>query len=61
MFLSFLETDPPASTSYARIEDCETSQPTSDAQLLSSHCSESDTEDSDEWEETMVLCSHLLI
>ena len=39
-------------------EDCETSQPTRDAQLLSSHCSESDTEDSDEWEETREARSH---
>ena len=52
------ETEPVASTStehmktQADVEDCGTSQPTSDDQLLSSHCSESDTEDSDEWEET---------
>ena len=52
------ETEPVASTStehmktQADVEDCGTSQPTSDEQLLSSHCSESDTEDSDEWEET---------
>ena len=32
-------------------EDCGTSQPASNDVLLSSHCSESDTEDSDEWEE----------
>ena len=32
-------------------EDCGTSQPASNNVLLSSHCSESDTEDSDEWEE----------
>ena len=52
------ETEPVAGTStehmktQADVEDCGTSQPTSDEQLLSSHCSESDTEDSDEWEET---------
>ena len=51
------ETEPVASTStehmktQADVEDCGTSQPPSDDQLLSSHCSESDTEDSDEWEE----------
>ena len=33
-------------------EDCRTPQPTTDDQLLSSHLSESDTEDSDECEET---------
>ena len=46
------ETDHPASTSYACIEDCITPKPTSDAQLLSSHCSESDTDDSEDWEKT---------
>ena len=52
------ETAPVASTStehmktQADVEDCGTSQPTSDDHLLSSHCSESETEDSDEWEET---------
>ena len=51
------EMEPLSSTStehmktQADVEDCGTSQPTSDDQLLSSHCSESDiTEDSDEWE-----------
>ena len=50
------ETKPVANTStehmktQADVEDCGTSQPTSDDQLLSSHCSESDTEDSDEWD-----------
>ena len=51
------DTEPVASTStehmktQADVEDCGTSHPTSDDQLLSSHCSESDiTEDSDEWE-----------
>ena len=53
------ETEPLPSTStehmktQADVEDCGTSQPTSDDQLLSSsHCSQSDTEDSDEWEES---------
>ena len=52
------DTEPLASTStdhmktQADVEDCGTSQPTSDDQLLSLHCSESDTEDSDEWEDS---------
>ena len=53
------ETEPVAGTSTehmetgADVEDCGTSQPTSDEQLLSPHCSESDlTEHSDEREET---------
>ena len=36
----------------AGVEDCETSQPTRDDQLLSPHRSESDTEDSDDSEKT---------
>ena len=48
------DTEPVASTSTEHMKtqaDCGTSHPTSDEQLLSSHCSESDiTEDSDEWE-----------
>ena len=52
------ETEPVASTSTQHMktlcdaEHCGTPQPTGDDQLHSSHCSESNTEDSDEWEET---------
>ena len=52
------DTEPLASTStehmetQAHVEICGASQPTSDDQLLSSHRSESDSEDSDFWEET---------
>ena len=53
------ETEHPASSTsathkqvHAGRKDCHTSQPTSDALLTSSHCSESDTEDSDDWQET---------
>ena len=52
------ETEPVASSSYEHmepqgdVEKCGTSQPARDDQLLSSHHSDSDTEDSDEREET---------
>ena len=52
------ETEPVASSSYEHmepqgdVENCGTSQPARDEQLLSSHHSDSDTEDSDEREET---------
>ena len=45
------DTEPLASTSTEHMKT-QASQPTSDDQLLSSHRSESDTEDSDDWEET---------